>query len=124
KKRSSFKSMFAAFLAGAIVVSGLMFASDQLNLFGGDTGVFTAAPTHSGKAAVENGNSNGGVKNAVFPDVVRPNNIAQIVQNASPAVVKIETFVQSRASSRSPFMDDPFFRQFFGDFGDFFGDTP
>ena len=52
------------------------------------------------------------VRNAVLP-VVRPDTIADIVEQASPAVVKIETYGTS-ARSRSPFNDD-FFRYFFGD---------
>ena len=33
---SKVKPMFAAFMAGAVVVGGLMFTSDKLNLFGYD----------------------------------------------------------------------------------------
>ncbi|MHB1419243.1 MAG: trypsin-like peptidase domain-containing protein [Bacillota bacterium] len=43
---------------------------------------------------------------------VSANSIADIVQKAGPAVVKIDTTVQN--SSSNPYFQDPFFRQFFG----------
>ncbi|MBO8137961.1 MAG: trypsin-like peptidase domain-containing protein [Desulfotomaculum sp.] len=42
-----------------------------------------------------------------------PNTIASIVEEASPAVVKIETVVVEEVNN--PFLNDPFFREFFGD---------
>jgi len=118
KKKSSFRSALLSFLAGALVVSGLMFAADRSNLFGGDGQASSAAGNGGG-----NGGSSvntpaptvvteGGVRSAALQDVVRPGNIAEIVQMASPAVVKVETYVQS---SRRRSTIDPFFRQFFGD---------
>lgn len=50
---------------------------------------------------------------AADDSIVRPNNIADIVQQASPAVVKIDTVIQQQVQV-DPFMNDPFFRQFFG----------
>lgn len=44
---------------------------------------------------------------------VGPNTIADIVDKAGPAVVKIETIVTS-PSPYDPFFNDPFFREFFG----------
>lgn len=43
-----------------------------------------------------------------------PDTIQNIVKQTSPAVVKIETEVQSR-DAYDPFLGDPFFRDFFGD---------
>ena len=40
--------------------------------------------------------------------------IADIVDKTSPAVVKIQTTIQSGGNSQDPFANDPFFRQFFG----------
>ncbi|MHB8917635.1 MAG: trypsin-like peptidase domain-containing protein [Desulfocucumaceae bacterium] len=40
--------------------------------------------------------------------------IADIVDKASPAVVMIQTTVESRGQGSDPFFNDPFFRQFFG----------
>ncbi len=43
-----------------------------------------------------------------------PDTIQTIVKQTSPAVVKIETEVQAQ-SQHDPFLNDPFFRDFFGD---------
>ncbi|CAG7613492.1 hypothetical protein PAESOLCIP111_01611 [Paenibacillus solanacearum] len=115
KSGGGFKSVFASFMAGVVVVGALMFASDKMNLFTGAQGVMTGSGS-SGSAPVAS-TGNGGVRPSAL-DLGRPNNIAQIVEQASPAVVKIETKVKAKSSSGrtgNPFFDDPFFRQFFGD---------
>jgi S1-C subfamily serine protease len=116
RRRASGKSFFAGFLASAVVLASLMFVSDKMNLFTGNNVVVNV-----GKPLSSNASSGGtSVKTAAVSnaaDVVRPNNIAQIVQNSSPAVVKIETLVKprsSRSSSGNSLFDDPIFRQFFG----------
>ncbi len=43
------------------------------------------------------------------------NTIREIVKKAGPAVVKIETTVEVAGNSTNPFLNDPFFREFFGD---------
>ncbi len=48
-------------------------------------------------------------------DGTRPNNIAAIFKNSSPAVVKINTYVNAKSNSGGNGSLDPFFRQFFGD---------
>ncbi|MCD1260972.1 trypsin-like peptidase domain-containing protein [Paenibacillus athensensis] len=125
KRRSSAKSIFASFLAGALVVSSLMFAADKMNLFTGHEPLSAAAATAgAGQTASGSGGTGGDVKTAAL-DVVRPNNIAQIAQNAGPAIVKVESFVKKKSVSRSggnSLFNDPFFRQFFGD--DYFGNQP
>jgi serine protease Do len=117
KKRSSVRSVFSAFLAGALVVGGLMFASDKMNMFSDQPlSANGSTPASASNAAAGSGAAGGDVKQAAM-DVVRPNNIAEIAQNASPAIVKIEAFVKAQASNRSgnSLFNDPFFRQFFGD---------
>ena len=49
------------------------------------------------------------------PPGVEPGTIASIVDKAGPAVVKIETYVSANQQS-NPFFNDPFFREFFGQF--------
>ncbi|MCL6477438.1 MAG: trypsin-like peptidase domain-containing protein [Peptococcaceae bacterium] len=54
---------------------------------------------------------------AVAGDPVNPaatGLIADIVEKASPAVVKIDTTVETRGRNYDPFFNDPFFREFFG----------
>ncbi|GFZ81989.1 hypothetical protein GCM10008018_29640 [Paenibacillus marchantiophytorum] len=119
RKRTSVKSVFAAFMAGALVVGGLMFTADKLNMFSGNNQPLASGS--SSVAAANNSNSNGGEVKNVGLDVVRPGNIAAIAQNAGPAIVKVESLVKAKQSTRSgggnSLFDDPFFRQFFGDNG-------
>lgn len=117
KKNSGFRSLFLSFMAGVLVVGSLMFASDKMNLFTGAQGVMAGNGTGSNSASTPSGSSNnGGVKPTAL-DMARPNNISGIVQQASPAVVKIETKVKAKNSARggNSLFNDPFFRQFFGD---------
>ncbi|NMM53822.1 S1C family serine protease [Paenibacillus aquistagni] len=109
KKRSSFRSMFVSFLAGALVVSTLMFTADYYNLF---TSNNMPAATSNAGAAQTVANTN---QPAPFPNGTT--SVADVVKTAGPAVVKIETFSKSGGanSSNSWWYNDPYFRQFFGD---------
>ncbi|MDD9266271.1 S1C family serine protease [Paenibacillus sp. GCM10023248] len=115
RRRTSVKSVFAAFLAGALVVGGLMFSADKMNLF---TGNQPLASSSTATATAKSSSDNGDVKNVAL-DVVRPGNISAIAQNAGPAIVKVEALVKPKQTSRggNSLFDDPFFRQFFGDNG-------
>jgi serine protease Do len=120
KKRSSVRSMFAAFMAGAVVVATLMYSADKMNLFTGNQPLAASGAASSSAASASAANNSGNdVKSAAF-DLNRPTNFSQIYKDASPAVVKIEALVKPKATSRSgggSILDDPFFRQFFGDNG-------
>lgn len=101
KKRSRFKSMVASFLAGALVVGGLMFAADKANLFTGSE-VAQVEGTTSTSGIQQNSGNNGAssnVQQAALDAVVRPDDISSMVEEASPAVVKIETYVEQSYSS-------------------------
>lgn len=114
KSGSSFKSYAITFLAGAVVVASLMFASDKMNLFSSASAVPTTNNAASNAATKANGGGgNGGATTAALESVVRPDNISQIVNSASPAVVKINTYVKSSNRSRS--MNSDIFNYFFGD---------
>ncbi len=93
RKRSSVKSIFAAFMAGALVVGALMFSADKLNLFTGNQPLASGSST---AAATKSGSSNGGEVKNVGLDVVRPGNISAIAQNAGPAIVKVESLVKPK----------------------------
>lgn len=99
------KSTFAAFMAGAVVVSGLMFASDKMNLFSD-----RALPLVNSVSAVNTSSQNGGATTASL-DMTRPNNISTIAKQAGQAVVKIETKVSSSKQQASS--GNSFFDQFF-----------
>jgi Do/DeqQ family serine protease len=66
----------------------------------------SAADNQNGK---ENSNSTENV--GTYPGI-GPNTIADIVDKASPAVVKIETLIVEEVNN--PLLNDPFFREFFG----------
>lgn len=111
RTKTSFRAIFASFMVGVIVVGSLMFYADKQNLFtslGSNEATSTMSSTdgeHSSNATT--------VSNAL--DTTRPNNVAKIFEQASPAVVKIETYTQqSSLRSGTSLFDDPFFRQFFG----------
>jgi len=115
KKSSKFKSYVATFLAGVLVMGGLMFAADRGNWFTEAKALTGGNPVTGGAVNVAGNNGSSGVKNtALANDVVRPGNIAEIVENASPAVVKINTYVTGRRSGSMLFPDD-FFNYFFGE---------
>jgi serine protease Do len=111
-KKSSFRSLFGAFMVGVVALGGLMFAADRGNWFSGDLLNGPAQTASVKTAGTPIGNS---------ADVVRPNNIAKIFEQSSPAVVQINTKVKAGAGGNS--MMDDFFRQFFGDTQPNSGDT-
>lgn len=45
---------------------------------------------------------------------VGPDTVANIAKQAGPAVVKVDTLVQNRVRPNDPFLNNPFFRNFFG----------
>ena len=49
------------------------------------------------------------------PPGLGPNAIADLVERVGPAVVTIDTVVETRRRQQDPFLNDPFFRQFFGE---------
>ncbi|MCL5780327.1 MAG: trypsin-like peptidase domain-containing protein [Firmicutes bacterium] len=62
----------------------------------------------------DTGRQQQGVADAGIPGV-GPDTIANIVEQAGPAVVKINTVVEVQGyNNNNPFFNDPFFRQFFG----------
>ncbi|MFX3631982.1 MAG: S1C family serine protease [Candidatus Pristimantibacillus sp.] len=119
KRKTSFRAMFISFLAGVVVVGGLMYTADVRNWFTPGTAAL-AEQKQSASGSTANGNSaqsNGGATSAV--SAARPDNIAKLFETASPAVVKIETYVSTTSNGNGSggggILDDPFFRQFFGD---------
>ncbi|MFD1956132.1 S1C family serine protease [Paenibacillus thailandensis] len=109
KRKSSFRSIFASFLAGVVLVGALMWASDFYNWFGGaNTALSGASTSANSEKATGTSSTNASAVAA------RPDNLAQLFETASPAVVKITTYVNASNRQGSSLLDDPFFRQFFG----------
>jgi serine protease Do len=110
KKGNSGKSVFISFMAGALMVGSLMFASDKLDLFTNGSTAFASSVSSSANS--------GNVKTASV-DTSHPSSISDIAKQAGPAVVKIETKVKQQTSSSSNSLkNDPFFRQFLNGSGD------
>jgi len=118
RRRSPFLAMFASFMVGVLVVGGLMFSADRYNWFDGKA--LTASTSETSSSSESAKTTSGKASNVA--DVVRPNNIAQIFEQASPAVVKIETYANVQSRPGNSLFDDPFFRQFFGEEPNYQGD--
>ncbi|WCF05887.1 S1C family serine protease [Paenibacillus thiaminolyticus] len=102
RSTSSWRPLFAAFMAGSLAIGGLLFAAGRMDVFGGDEplayNVSAQAPADSGiKTASFNGAGSG--------------TLSSIVSQASPAVVKIETKTKASSNRNNPLSGSPFSRQ-------------
>jgi len=117
KKRSGgFGKMFLSFMAGVVAVGLLMYAADSQNWFSNDVNTTSQSSYQGGVANTGGNSSSSGTTNTSTSLMMdRPDNIADLFNTASPAVVKIETYAKSsRSNSSNSLFNDPFFRQFFG----------
>lgn len=110
KPKNSVKTVLLSFLAGVLVISSLMFAADRTNLFTPDA-VYSSQPTQETSAPVQD---NGGASAASAMIPSNPGDVASVVDEASPAVVLIQTLVNSsNRQTPNPNLNDPFW-YFFG----------
>lgn len=110
KKRSKMNPalpMVAAFMTGALLIGGLAYTADTTNMFTG--GAEVEGQTDSGQLVNGGAGQDAGLSTASFNT---SDDIASVYEEASPAVVKIENYME--VQQRSSTMDDPMFRQFFG----------
>jgi len=115
KPKSSFKSVLISFLAGMIVLSGSMFAADRGNWF---TSESAESPAVSAVAKAANESATVSPSTTTTSLVTGSGDVSSVVDGVGPAVVKIETLVNSSSRSGSqanPNMNDPFYQFFFGD---------
>ena len=68
-----------------------------------------------GQTGVMSLNTEGGSTAATSPVAVTQNSYADVVGRVSPSVVTIRSTERARSTRQVPFMDDPMFREFFGD---------
>jgi S1-C subfamily serine protease len=115
-------SFLAAFLCCALIMTGLVYASDVNNWFtGGKVSAAEADRTPpgvsgeitQGSTVSYTGNESDGT--VVLPAPSLPGSIADIVEQSSPAVVLIETYVKSSRRSNNRYYNMDFFEYFFGD---------
>jgi Do/DeqQ family serine protease len=92
--------ILAAFFAGIVFSGGVLFASVHNKWM-------NPVLAQLNPSQVSQGDSASGPMPGVGPDT-----IADMVANAGPAVVRIDTTVTTQVDN--PFFNDPFFRQFFG----------
>jgi len=117
RRGGSFRAVFASFLAGAILVGGLMFAADYFNWFtnpAASPAPVTEARNDVRPAASPSGGSESAAIGDMVGDIVRPGNIAEIFEKANPAVVKIVTYTRSASRSYDPFDFWSFWDEYFG----------
>lgn len=69
----------------------------------------------SGQSKLNFSESSAATPNNVEAGSLSQNSYADVVSRVSPAVVTVRSTQRSRPSQQHPFMDDPFFRDFFGD---------
>lgn len=124
-KKTSFKSVMAGVLAGMLIMTGAMVFADRQNLFTPDQATTTSAAASSdsgtGSSKGNDGGSSSKATQALYP-ITNQGDVTNVVQQAGPAVVKIETLVKSSkqsSGSSSNQYTDPFYRYFFGD--DYYG---
>lgn len=91
----------SVFRAVILLVLGV-FIGGLLGLHVGGMGQGGAAPLAESAPAIAQ------------PVVSGPQTLADMVERVSPAVVKVEAKVKVNGSSANPFLNDPFFREFFG----------
>ncbi|NGZ75865.1 S1C family serine protease [Saccharibacillus alkalitolerans] len=114
KPKSSFKNALTSFAAGAlgaVVITGSAFTAGHAGWFTGGEPAAQSAPT-----TIASGSSNSsGVSTAAYT-IESSKDIADVVNQASPSVVKIETLSKGNNSSNnsSSNFNDPFFQYFYG----------
>jgi serine protease Do len=92
--------VLGAFLAGVVFTGGILFAS-------GNNWIGKVVGSQKPESTSE--------YNSTSLPGVNEDTIAEIIEKMGPAVVKIETYVTTSQPS-NPFFDDPFFREFFGQY--------
>lgn len=121
-KKTSFKSIAASVLAGMLIMTGGMIYADRTNLFTGDQASVPASAPQSAAQGAGSGSSSSSQATQASYTITNPGDVTNVVNQAGPAVVKIETLVSSskQRSNTSPYgSNDPFYRFFFGD--DYYG---
>ncbi|ASA20062.1 S1C family serine protease [Paenibacillus donghaensis] len=115
KPKRPVKAVLISFLAGMIVLSGSMFASDHYNWFTGGQQT-TASISTVGTAKTTNESAGVAPVTSTASLVNGTGDVSSVVDGVGPAIVKIETLVNSASRSRSQSSQtDPFSQFYFGD---------
>ncbi|PWW07164.1 trypsin-like peptidase [Paenibacillus cellulosilyticus] len=95
--RRSILPFAAAFLAGVVTIGGFMYAADQSNWFGSKTVAVVQTSASTSSTAGQGAGIT--TASASVSNAVETGNISSIYSAASPAVVKVETFVEQQQQS-------------------------
>lgn len=116
KPKSSVKTVLISFLAGMVVLSGSMIMADRGNWFTGDTASTVVDSGANGTAVTTGENANKTPSTSNTSLVTGNRDVTSVVEAVGPAVVKIDTLVNSRSrgGQSSPNFTDPFSQFFFG----------
>ncbi|WP_059046307.1 S1C family serine protease [Paenibacillus rubinfantis] len=115
QRKSSVRSVIAGVLAGMLIMTGAMVFADRANLFTSDQAASASVPASSNTSGNSGTESTGKATTALYP-ITDSGEVTKVVNQAGPAVVKIETLTDaSKQGSSNPYSSDPFYRYFFGD---------
>src|SRR5436189_6080719 len=101
---SKFRDVKGAFARRSILLSLVLMAAAG-----------TACNNESGLVSVSTAQPGSQIPAITQGAAAMQNSYADLVSRVSPAVVTIRSTERSRAPQQFPFMDDPNFREFFGD---------
>ena len=114
KPKRPVKAVLVSFLAGMVVLSGSMFASDHYNWFTG--GQQVTAPVDTVGTAITTSENAGVTPSTSTASLTNETgDVTSVVDGVGPAIVKIETLVNSSNRSRSQSRQTDPFSQFFLD---------
>lgn len=112
KRAGGFGKMFLSFMAGVVAVGLLMYTADSQNWFSKGTAATQGSSYTSNSGSSSSNGAAQGKTSSLMMD--RPDNISELFNSSSPAVVKIETYSKPTRNNGNSLFNDPFFRQFFG----------
>lgn len=93
-KRTSPRAVLASFLAGAVLIGGLSFMSDRLNLFTGGT-------SNAAQTAASSGNTYSAAAGLTTASLSTEEGTAAVFEKANPAVVEIENYGVDNSTNNS-----------------------
>ncbi|MDO3408797.1 trypsin-like peptidase domain-containing protein [Saccharibacillus sp. CPCC 101409] len=118
KPKSSLRNAVTSFAAGAlgaVVITGSVFTAGHAGWFSSSDSTSAAAATQTASTANASANSTGTAQTAAYT-LASSKDISEVVSQAGPSVVKIETLSKGGSSGNrsSSSYSDPFFQYFYG----------
>ncbi|WP_068786689.1 S1C family serine protease [Paenibacillus phocaensis] len=115
-RKTSVRSVIAGVLAGMLIMAGAMVFADRTNLFTPDQAANASVPASGNASSASGGADSAGKATTALYPVTDSGEVTKVVNQAGPAVVKIETLTDaSKQRGSNSYGSDPFYRYFFGD---------